>query len=234
MNDMFKYMAAFNGDLSKWDVSSVTGMNGIFNGAETFNGDISKWDVSSVTGMSAMLYHSKAFNGDISKWDVSRVKDMHGMFRGAKVFSGDISEWDVSSVARMSFMFSGAESFNGDISKWDVSSVATMTDMFSHATSFKQKLCGDAWLHSKATKSGMFVGSPGSISRTMCTTTPAAFSPRFKVELEAAVAAYLKVSPKGDCYDCPHGPIGEWDVTRITDMSAMFHNAKAFNGDISK
>ena len=33
---------------------------------------------------------------------------------------------------------------------------------------------------------------------------------------------------------CPHGPIGEWDVLSVTDMSAMFMVAASFNGDISK
>ena len=30
------------------------------------------------------------------------------------------------------------------------------------------------------------------------------------------------------------GPIGEWDVSRVTDMSFMFSNANSFNDDISK
>ena len=37
-----------------------------------------------------------------------------------------------------------------------------------------------------------------------------------------------------DCYNGPYGPIGEWDVSRITDMSGMFTRATSFNGDISK
>merc|ERR1719487_2444136 len=72
----------------------------------------------------------------------------------------------------------------------------------------------------------------------VCTTTPLptapSFSPQSKVELKSAVGAYLELSPKGDCSDCPHGPIGEWDVSGVTDMSGMFRDAPAFNGDISK
>ena len=40
--------------------------------------------------------------------------------------------------------------------------------MFSFASSFKQKLCGAAWVRSKASKANMFLGSFGSISRTVC------------------------------------------------------------------
>ena len=70
-------------------------------------------------------------------------------------------------------MFSQATAFNSDISKWDVSSVATMDNMFQEASSFKQKLCGAAWVRSKASKNDMFKGSHGSISQTVeCTSVP--------------------------------------------------------------
>ena len=46
--------------------------------------------------------------------------------------------------------------------------------MFCNARSFKQKLCGDAWVHSKASKIAMFKGSHGSIPRAPdgCTSFP--------------------------------------------------------------
>merc|ERR1711934_301315 len=110
-----------------------------------------------------------AFSSDVSKWDVSSVTNMDGMFSDAKAFNGDISKWDVSSVTDMSDMFSEAESFDGDVSKWDVSRVTMMDRMFFHAASFKQKLCGAAWVNSKATKRLMFAGTSGSISETVCT-----------------------------------------------------------------
>ena len=54
------------------------------------------------------------------------------------------------------------------------------------------------------------------------------------MELKGAVDEYLKPSPTGDCIDCAHGSIGEWDVSSVTDMSEMFDDVKSFNGDISK
>jgi len=50
-----------------------------------------------------------------------------------------------------------------------VSSVTNMNQMFWGATSFTHKLCGAAWVHSKASKRNIFTGSSGSISRTVCT-----------------------------------------------------------------
>ena len=31
-----------------------------------------------------------------------------------------------------------------------------------------------------------------------------------------------------------YGPISEWDVSRVTDMSRLFEGATSFDGDISK
>ena len=47
-----------------------------------FNGDISQWDVSSVTNMDSMFKCSK-FNGDINLWNVSNVEYMSFMFCGS-------------------------------------------------------------------------------------------------------------------------------------------------------
>ena len=41
-------------------------------------------------------------------------------------------------------------------------------------------------------------------------------------------------SLNGDASDCPYGPIGEWDVSRITDMSDMFSGTEVCHEDISK
>ena len=43
------YRTEFDGDISEWDVSSVTDMKYMFSYSK-FDGDISGWDVSEVTG----------------------------------------------------------------------------------------------------------------------------------------------------------------------------------------
>ena len=52
----------------------------MFSNAELFNGDLSKYDVSSVTGIDTMFYYAVCFDGDLQKWDVSGVTDMNIMF----------------------------------------------------------------------------------------------------------------------------------------------------------
>ena len=65
-------------------------------------------------------------------------------------------------------LFARASVFSHDLSKWDVSAVKDMEKMFFRASAFNRKLCGDAWVQSKADKTGMFTESPGSISSTVC------------------------------------------------------------------
>ena len=66
------------------------------------------------------------------------------------------------------------------------------------------------------------------------THTPVAFWPRSRAELKSAVDICLKQFPKSDCSNGPHGPIGQWDVSRVADMSRVFSFAREFRGDISK
>merc|ERR1719331_3253778 len=60
------------------------------------------------------------------------------------------------------------------------------------------------------------------------------FKPRSKLELKRAVGFCIKMSVVGDCSKGPYGPIGEWDVSLVTDMSGLFRDAKSFKADISK
>ena len=134
---------AFNGDISKWDVSGVLNMFGMFFGATAFDQDISGWNVAKVTNMESMFQDATMFNQDISKWNVARVTNMISMFSGATSFNQDISRWNVAMVTDMRTMFYGATSFNQDISRWNVAMVTDMSYMFSTASKFKQNL--DAW-----------------------------------------------------------------------------------------
>ena len=145
-------------DISSWDVSNVTMMDGMFVNSDDFNQDITNWDVSNVTDMSLMFSHTNIFNQDIGSWDVSNVIDMYAMFSGASSFNQDIGSWDVSNVTNMSTMFSTNRIFNQDIGSWDVSSVTNMRDMFNGANSFNIDI--GSWDVSNVTNfRGMFMNN---------------------------------------------------------------------------
>ena len=131
MSNLFQSDTSFNGDISHWDVSSVTTMNLMFSGASIFDQDISNWDVSMVTNMTSMFFNATAFNQNIGSWNVSSVTAMNLMFGLASAFNGDISSWDVSMVTNMGSMFFNALAFVQDLSGWCVSGIAVVPSNFA-------------------------------------------------------------------------------------------------------
>ena len=57
----------------------------MFRGASSFNGNISSWNTSNVTTMEGMFSDASSFNQDIGFWDTSRVTTMQSMFRWCSV-----------------------------------------------------------------------------------------------------------------------------------------------------
>ena len=98
----------------------------MFSGS-AFDGDVSRWDVSNVEQMYWMFQNSK-FNGDISKWDTSRVEGIANMFQRS-AFRGDISQWNTANVSNFSQMFD-LSAFAGDIGAWTISDSAKIVGMF--------------------------------------------------------------------------------------------------------
>jgi len=111
MNLMFGLADSFNGNLSLWDVSLCTDMEGMFYKASTFESDLSSWDIGAVTSTEYMFEFARAFNSDISRWNVSRLKDASFMFTGAKSFQQNLCDWgsrlNTSALVTDAFVKSG-------------------------------------------------------------------------------------------------------------------------------
>ena len=116
---------------------NITNLLNMFSGAAAFNQDISGWDVSNVTDMSFMFSRASAFNQDISGWDVSNVTSMSFMFSRASAYNQPLGNWAVGNVTNMDSMFSSASAFNQYIGAWCVSKITSVPPGFANnATKF--------------------------------------------------------------------------------------------------
>jgi hypothetical protein len=102
-------------------ISDFTGLFDATNGnrlAMLFNGDISKWDLSSAVSLERMFAGAINFNQDLSGWNVSLVESIDSIFEGATSFNHDLSAWNVVRLTNMNNAFYGATSFRQDLCDW--------------------------------------------------------------------------------------------------------------------
>ena len=82
------------------------------------------------------------------------------------------------------------------------------------------------------------VHSSGQTTPACTPSCNAVFSPEARDDLKSAVDDCLQLSPVGNCSRGKYGAIGNWDVSRVTDMKEMFYMGRGsynkFNTDISK
>ena len=245
MENMFR-VTNFNQDIGNWDVSNVTNMSGMF-AATSFNHDITGWDVGNVEDMSSMFWNNSVFNQDIGAWDVSNVENFNSMFSLSSNFnnggSPNISGWTLTNAKTMNSMFNGAHNFNQDIGAWDISGVETMNSMFNGASSFNNggspsisgwttsNLTSMSWLFRSSsfnqdinawdvsnvtTFSRMFQSTPFNYPITGWTFNT---SPSVNINL-----SYMFANTNQFNQD-----IGNWDVSRVNNMSFMFQQTTNFN-----
>ena len=129
-----------NQNISSWDVSNVTSMQGIFSDATAFNQPLNNWDVSNVTNMREVFRGATSFNQPLNSWDVSQVTNMSDVFKETTSFNQPLDNWDVSNVTLVNFnrMFENALAFNQDLSGWCVSNTISEPQRFDTGA--------DAWV----------------------------------------------------------------------------------------
>ncbi len=229
-----------NGNMSSWDVSSVTDMSYMFYSASAFNQDIDNWDTSSVTDMSYMFYGASAFNQDIGNWDTSSVTTMYAMFSSATSFNQDIGSWDVSSVINMGSMFNYAPSFNQDIGNWSVSSVTTMVSMLRYASSFNQNIgswdvssvTDMSYMFEQASSFNQDIGN-WSVSSVTNMDSMLCYASSFNQDIgNWSTSSVISMRYMLSYATLFNQNIGSWDVSSVTNMESMFHSATSFNQDI--
>ena len=221
-------------DTTGWNTKSVTNMSSMFTGTtvlETVVGS-ETWDVSKVTNMSSMFgadhYAASNKSGiktlDISGWDVSNVTTMQYMFEYADrlttLTTSNFTPGVSTSGVNMNRMFEktyALVTING-ITDWDTTKVTDMSGMFQNsgimnsdgATNLDLHTNGTAWNVSKVTTmANMFYGANRLIELNATDWKPT--SATTMANMFSGTTALEKV-------------VGSetWDVSNVTDMSAMF------------
>jgi surface protein len=99
-------------DLSSFDTSNVTNMEGMFSGCSNLTSlDLSSFDTSNVTKMVQMFAGCESLTSlDISSFNTSKVTNMQYMFRNCgSLTSLDLSSFDMSNVKFLDNMLVGTD-----------------------------------------------------------------------------------------------------------------------------
>ncbi len=102
MRGMFRGARSFtDGNIGNWknNLGKWDNMTQMFYDANVFNGDISNWNVGSVTNMEWMFRRASNFtNINIGKWNIGKVANMQLMFSDVKiqtiVYNDILKDWD--------------------------------------------------------------------------------------------------------------------------------------------
>ena len=259
MSSMLQQATAFNQPLN-FDTSRVTDMSSMLQGAISFDQPL-YFDFSSVIDMTCMLATTSCtgdpwgrrrralsdscivedeplvFNHPITLGTTRRVTDLTGMFAGSK-FNQPVS-LDTSGVTSMKAMFQNATAFDQPLS-FDTSSVTDMSDMFQATSSLSDAnklIIRCAWAGNSAFDSTYGAGwvSGDCSLPPACTFTFADKSLKTAVkEFDSnARAAVKELDSNARAAIRKYGPIADWCVSRVTDMSSLFRGMGDFNADIS-
>ena len=170
-------------DISGWDMSGCTLLNGLFAGCkslETVKANnvvlpsdcrdffsnctklkaitgIAEWDTTNVKTMYGMFAHCKSLESlDISKWNTVKCADMTYMFNECSMIESiNVSGISTKNVTSMGSMFSCCEKLESlDLSSWSTSNVTDMSGMLAGA-GLKSLKTGPGWTYDSITDASL-------------------------------------------------------------------------------
>lgn len=133
----------FNSNISNWNVSKVTTMEGLFDGCVLYNHPLTSWDTSSVTNMSYMFSYCLAFDYPLHHLSTVSVTSMHHMFCNCQNFNQPLEHWDTSRIQDFTKMFYRCYQLDQSFNGWCVSQGVDFTEMFAKCIRLNHSF--DAW-----------------------------------------------------------------------------------------
>ena len=126
-------------DVSEWDVSNVTNMEGIFNNCNVFDCDFSKWNTSNVENLNFAFHKCYNFKGNgLDNWNISNVKKMDFIFYECKNFTGKtIENWNTLNIEHAWYAFAYCNNFNANLYKWKINNCEFIGGMFFNCIKFE-------------------------------------------------------------------------------------------------
>jgi surface protein len=145
---VFHGAAAFNQNLSPWNVGAVTTLNNMFKGATAFSQTLCWVTSDAVSSTFGSSGSSGSIDGSGTGDCAPPIAITNDNFKdactawvgGDTTTYGAIADWDTSSVTDMSEAFHTATTFNDDISLWNTGQVTKMRRMFQDAAAFNQDI----------------------------------------------------------------------------------------------
>ncbi len=258
MSNMFQGASVFNQNLGSWNVSKVTNFTAMFASASSFNNgestSINNWVINTTTSsvlMVAMFQSASSFNQPIGSWNVSKVTAMNSMFLNSTKFNQPLDTWNVSAVTNMNIMFGGS-GFNQNIGSWNVSNVTNFGSMFNTTKSFNNGGSPDInnWTINTSVPVAMnsvfngaiaFNQPIGNWNVSAVTTFNQMFLNAYTFNnggssdinnwtLNTVVSPDIQQMFRNATSF--NQPIGNWNVSKVTNFTSMFQSALAFNQNL--
>ena len=243
----FRAISRIKAYVNDWDVSNVTDLTWFFGGTN-FNEPLNNWRPVSCSSFAATFYVNGTFNQDIGSWPMSNATNLGEMFNGGASFnnggSDSIKNWDVSKVTSFYYTFRGT-SLNQPIGSWRLNTGSNVSMQYAFGgTPLNQDL--GSWNVTKVTDmSAMFNGSSfnNSGSNSINNWRPISCS-TFAGMFQACPfnqpignwplsASNINMSQMFYSAGAFNQNIGTWDVTKVTNMSAMFYGSSFNNSGSS-
>jgi surface protein len=164
MYGMFRNCAAFNQNISSWNMNRCSQTWVMFVSATAFNQNLSSWVFDVSCNMTGMFQSGTNFNNGLASgvggsmtWTFNvPPSNISSIFRLCSAFNQNINSWNTSTTVDFNRMFQSAINFNNGLASGvvgsmvlNMTSATNLSEMFSGATAFNQNI--GSWNVSKVT-----------------------------------------------------------------------------------